>query len=539
MMRDADRKPIRWKHKVSDGGFEMSRSDSRGPPMACSGRFTAVLFSLLFSTGAVVYAGDWRDLPESFGPAWDDLVGDYPGLLCTFNGGRVGLVYGRTMCGGETIEGSAENFLEEYIGLLGLSRGDLVLDRVVDPPASGGPAYVRYEQFHDGVPVEGASITLVISSGAGHAVKRLSNRCHPSPGAYLREDIVSEEEAREVVVGRCGRAPNFYGEAAKVIWPRGECPAYAWRIDASEHDRDRAEDRFFVSTYDGEVLDRRDLIYHFDNFTITVQGMKTEDDLVPPDCPEMECPDDETTIAVDLGRIKVDLEETTPFCFPNCATDSGYANEDGDFEFIDVPPEFQITATMESEYFYLYDFGSPNDPYTEVNEWTDEDGSGTLTFDDICEVRERTTEQVNVYYWLHYARQWVEDLHSDYPGIDTQAEVTCNTTKCSAEYDPETDPPSFEFGNSNTLPFDQCICGGPPNIYYKSLHSATVIAHEYGHHVHYSGAPAITGGTWAEAIADAFSSFVVGNSELGKDLCNCAGEGDLGRDINDDSCIST
>lgn len=493
-------------------------------------------------------ASDWPLLPDSFADGWSALQQEFPGVQIKFRWGRVHAIYGKPFGGGETPLDSAENFISEFgADLFGIgAASELVLGRVTWPAEGDGPAYVRYHQEYGGKRLVGAHLSLTIANREGHPVTLVSGFIHPTPNSHLRSRNRTRQQAIDIAEDLFGEREVSVDRVTEVIWPTSKQPEYAWEMRVVPADNADDRERVTIGTFAGRVLRRTPLVQHFTDYTATVLGEKSNEEEVPVEC------DTGTDNEFPLEWVTVRVVETPP-CGGACYDESDITDVSGEADFMDVPASFTVTATLENEWFVVYDdriqsgCGSPPccqarpstcDPRQESDDETED----TLHFTDSTQTR--SVQLVTGWRWLNEARYWVDDLDSTFE-LGEKLELRGNILgQCSPGYEPyeegegeeEDLPPRIRLTNRNAdVPAD-CPEGGnggfceckpcienEPNpdefFFLKDLHLSTIAVHEYGHHLQYQEHAGSTSSPWNENMPDAFAAFVTDEPVIGKEIC--------------------
>jgi hypothetical protein len=499
----------------------------------------------------------WGDLPAGFEDSWSVLVEQYPGARVEFRWGRVYQIFGPPIGGGTTPEESVENFLRDHIGLFGVTRDELTLVSLIEPPdgdvgegedgeddgesSPGGPAIATYYQHLDGIPVVNAALTLWMTRDQSHAITFISSTLHPSPAAFLAEKVLSENDAIDEVADLYSNEPVEISSGLPVIVADTATPQHAWAIEATPEEDVTAAKEICISAVDGVVLGERDLVHRFDvAVSGNVDARRSTYDTKPPDCTNPE------TSLFGVPRTRLVLYSHSSTVSPPYATctqtNTVYTNSLppwGDYSGLmcDDLGNYYWTATSYLEYYptdqsdstnmvFKMWQGDPNSggPAPEVKQMS----SGSIsppvspldfTYDNFF-YEPDSAQVINCWNWVIAGRSWVKSRYSSFPEIDQVLHVYSNAgAAAGALYDGRI----VVYNGSGSL---------------KDYNMSTVVAHEYGHKLHDIDVYTNGNTTWQEAWADAVSSYVCGTSKIGENLFECVGFGEDpngGRDIDDDT----
>jgi hypothetical protein len=467
----------------------------------------------------------WPLLPESFAEAWERLKAESPDLEVAYSGGRVSAIYGVCFGGGDSATDSAGAFVRDCCGLFGLAQDELVLTELVEPgdEEGAGPYYLRYEQFYQGEPVEGARLSVTVAPEKGHPITLVTSTLEPSPGPWLKDVTVTADEAITAAAADLSEGAFEFSDAVAVILADAGAPVRAWRVDAVSGDPTVDSVAVYVGATTGEILRKRSLTYH-DNIMGTVTGKRSSDLKVSPDCSGAE-----------IGTYNLADAKVTKVVGGQ-EQETAYTNEFGTYILTcNRGNSYAIWSYVESHYFaFKTNPGADPQPITMTSDTLGCPFGSNFSWIDMNYPK---SEQImNAWYWLRAGRQWIKDRRSNHPQVDTMTDVYPNIMGCASSYNGA----EIFLGNGGC----KCDCTGDPRTpgvdCIKDHHFATVVAHEYGHKFH-SGSSSVQ---WNENFADAFSTFVVSStlaspmSKLGEKLCECVGFGTDhcgGRDLDDDT----
>jgi hypothetical protein len=430
----------------------------------------------------------------------DQLLGQYPGLMSSTWNDRPIAFAGVPMNGAKSAEQAASDFVNQHADAFGAGQVELVLSRV-NELSFGRQTVFAYTQVMDGVPVEfGMARVLVLNTfedaDAAHKVVLASAKLAQRPAEGFADVTVSPEEA----VAKARSLPRyaglktwsepelvvFYGEGDFDAWIT---PIRAWKFVGSDPVDPSTPTKYtcFVDASTGELVHARNDITHVD-ITGQVRGNVSPNNTAdwsgnPP-------------VQVGVPEIQVRVQGTST---------SVFTDRSGNFS---IPWSGSSPVTLEvgvaagrrvtvndtvSPEILLTQSATPGTPATLVINATPS---------------EVTTAQTNAFVYQTQTRNFVADYAPTFAAqLDTIGNSTAtailpaNTAvagSCNAFYDGI---------STNYYPFsavDAC----------NNTAFASVISHEYGHHV--VNRLGLAQGAFGEGFSDTISILLFDDPIIGR-----------------------
>ncbi|MFQ5452818.1 MAG: thrombospondin type 3 repeat-containing protein [Candidatus Zixiibacteriota bacterium] len=415
-----------------------------------------------------------------------------PGVRFYNVNGRISRAYGKTFSTGYSPENSAEKFISERVGIFGITPDELksgnltkeknrlqpmMYDRLTDTYKF---TLVYYSQYHFGIPVFQSELRLLVRNEADYplvlAVSTLRNL-----GSFVADQNQVGVQSNLAEASAQAFEPDLtdFTEQETVIWAgvddKIENPKLAVKFEGFSDFPQRW--LFVADPNTGELLYKENLII-FEDVTGNVQGLSTQGSAAE-HC-EMELPDPFRWAKVTIGG------------------DTQYTDRNGDFIF---PGAGGAPVTVESrvwgQWFRVYNYTG-----TDAVLQTTTDQNGVANFLHNAFNTEPVRAQVNAYVESNEIRDLVIFHNPSYPLLQaTEFPVYVNRTDgyCpgNAWYDPSQE--SINFCSSGS---------GYPNTAW-----ATVIHHEYGHHL--VNAAGSGQGQYGEGMGDCMGILITDESGTG------------------------
>lgn len=429
--------------------------------------------------------------------------------------GSVARVYGTRLASGATPADAAEEFMRRHGAVLGLQPGDLEPGAAATPDAGGGPPVIpvkydkrrrrfefllmKFSQQRNGVPVYGADVGMLVRNEPGHPLVHVSSRAK-ALGTFaprLRGAAVDAVQARAAVRSpaarrlyeasavAAARSPlTDFTEADPVIWAGDElapaAPVLAATFIGELPARAGGQPqkwRFVVDAATGAVLHQESLI-HFDTVSGQVSGEGTVG-IVAPQCAG--------TAAVPLPDAQVRI----------VGGSSAFGDEDGHFtlESSSLDP-VTVESTLVGRYFRVSDRVSSRDALLSMSV------TPPATADFLHEAGDEfSLAQVNGYLNATQVREWLLDVHPEYPTIHSQLGFPVNVNLTGGYC------PGNAWYDYSSINFCQASSG------YANTSFAGVSHHEYGHHIVTSGGSGQ--GAYGEGMSDTIAMLIADDPGLG------------------------
>ncbi len=432
-----------------------------------------VAFAAAVATAQAQSAGDLSH-PAKVRQAVSRLLQANPKAQVWWFAGRVGRVYGNVPVGGLDTSDTAQQFVNLYADVFGVSPSDLILSRST-PIGNGKFEAVWFAQIHHGVPVDGAGLTVLVRPGLVQQVVLASPQIKPTPGAPPPARILSPDQAAKRVQSWMPYA-RYISSPEFVVWGNGEEGRYAYKVFADKGDLAHPEAWiFYVDAINGSLLQKKDEIYYVDvngHFRAWMTpGLNPDTTWNPPQ--QFDYP---------FARARI------------VGGNSVFANANGDFT---IPNGGSGPVTVEGalvgRWSTVQDQAGSNHVIT-MN--VTPPGPANMLFNP--SPTEFVTAQVNAFVHTEIVHNFAKSINSAYPGIDISipTRVNINST-CNAYY------------SASTINFYRAG-GGCPNTAYT-----TVVYHEYGHFIIAMGHNNPTG-DYHEGVADVTATLLVDDPIVGR-----------------------
>jgi hypothetical protein len=444
--------------------------------------------------------------------ALEQLQAQHPGVTTWEHAGRIMTIFGAPMTQAATDGEAIAQFVGLHAEAFGAGTLELDLQQVHALQSRNKTVYV-FSQKMDGLPVEFGRLTVVSHNelGVGEAGENVSTVVMASaklaqrPAGGFAADAFTSEQA----MARVRAIPRFAGldtwGAAEMVVFFGEgdfsewiTPVRAWKFTGEKTvvDGDPQKQTFFVDAATNEVIHVRNEILHID-ITGNVQGWVSPNNTAdhagnPPALRNMSevlvrvQGQPNTTVRTDRnGNFTIPWPGTTPVTLEvgtNFAPTNGVA---------------QVQVTDSTGPSDVYTVSAT--PGTPVNIQMNPSSGRT----------EVTTAEVNALHYLTVTRNYLQDLVS--PSFATQLDTFGNVTG----------------GTPGILPANVQVAGtcnafynGTSTNYYpvggscNNTAFASVISHEYGHHV--VNRRGLAQGAFGEGYSDTLSILIYDDAVVGR-----------------------
>ncbi|MBC7771933.1 MAG: hypothetical protein H7210_05520, partial [Pyrinomonadaceae bacterium] len=389
--------------------------------------------------------------------------------------GRLTTIYGALLATGHDPIDSATAFVTQQSGVLGVNPADLRNHSLMEEARASQPlmldpqtgkykfTLVYFAQEAHGIPVLGGEVRVLCRNEPGSPVVLVRNASRDVSGLVLekgyQQRIIDQnqmqaaaQEAIQPAGNQAGAAPlaNF-SAARQVIWAGVDEQVTLPRL-ALEFTADNGREgltgfvcvRFVVDALSGAVLHQEDLILNFD-VTGTVRGNTTNSFRTDTCDPEVPRP---------LPYARVTMGSTTV-----------YADAEGNFTMpTNGPGPFTLGATVIGRYFRILNSATTLETLSAVV--TPPDAADFLF--NAPNTSEFRRAEMNAFVNINHTRDIVVAANPAYPTIGTQHDFSVFVNEagsCNAFY------------MNNAVRFFRAGSG------CANMTVATVVAHEYGHHV--------------------------------------------------------
>ncbi|MFK7961511.1 MAG: hypothetical protein AB8G96_13410 [Phycisphaerales bacterium] len=403
--------------------------------------------------------------------------------------GLVDRVYGASVAGGATAEAAADAAMIAAAEMLAVDLGDIVPTQVVEVmhDANGTPKFLlhRYEQVRDGVTVFRSRVQALVRNEPGFPVVLITSDAKPlgafQPAPGLGNAEIPAAAIAHVEIDALDMAVT-YSDVRGVIFAghenAGEAPRsaveFVSEISTPADPANYSKMRHVVDAATGATIFVESLVHHID-VSGTVSGLATDG------IGAMPC-EDEVTRPMPYAR--VDVGTTTVF-----------ADREGNFEASTVGGgDVTVNSQLRGRYFVV------NNQAESDAEIAITAGDGEVV--DIVHNESNSSDlrraETNAYYEANMIRDWALALNPTYPTIGNQTNFDINVNinnNCNATYSGS----AINFYTSG---------GGCNNTSF-----ASVIYHEYGHHLVNTGGSGQ--GAYGEGMSDCVSALALDDPRLG------------------------
>jgi hypothetical protein len=399
-----------------------------------------------------------------------DLTQAFPGIRSESWQGRPVIFYGRPMNGAPTSDRAADDFARVFASGFGVGTPELTLTQRVD--LGEGRTAFKYRQTVDGLAVElGAMNVLTLEGGAGAraSVVMASGKLAERPqGGFAPDTVDADGALAKAQAERLARGLHQWSKPELVVFfGEGDLDAWvpavrAWKVTgAGATFGEPRKFSFFVSAADGSVLAARNEILHVD-ITGQVRALISPNNQADvPSNPPVSSPVPEIRVTEVGTGVSVFTDRDGNFTIPwvgsapvtlevsvRSGLRTGVNNEGGE------PAQTNPYANNIDNEIVTSEVVTPGVP-------------ATLTLN--AAPAEATTAQVNGFVYQTQTRNYFKDLQPTFTGLDTPLPVNVMIpSTCNAFYD----------GTSTNY---YAAGGGATGCNNTAF--ASVVAHEYGHHI--------------------------------------------------------
>jgi hypothetical protein len=485
---------------------------------------TASLFGAVAVAGTAAFGQVVPNDPPAAAPsatlqgAINGFLGEYPGTFVNVRGGNITRVYGTTFSGGASPIDSADAFVNAESAIFGLAPNNLVpagpfqdgtriLPLVYDEVTNSYKfTLVTYSQYLNGLPVFRSDLRVLVRNEPGFpavlatsSLKDLGTFAANFNGGPISPASIDQTKALRFARNQFREEPTLSGLEA-VIWAgvdeMPETPRLAYKFIAQGglvfQPENYQKFLYVVDAANGRILYQENMICNID-VSGNVSGNSTEGSGAD-FCGE------EVPTAMPYARVT----------FGSVTT---YADVDGNYVATGVANGTNGVSGIDGFYFVT------NDSATTIETLSSPVVDGVANFlHNPTNNNALFRAQVNAYIQANLIRDLVLAQNPNYPVIAGQqgpSAFTINTniaSTCNAFYDGA----SINFYQSG---------GGCANTAF-----ATVVHHEFGHHVVASGGSGQ--GAYGEGMSDIMGILTTDESETGLGFQNNCASGIRDADNN-------
>jgi len=427
------------------------------------------------------------------------LQTEVPGVGLHVDGERLTRVYGTIMAFGSTPEAAAEQFVQSYAAVFGVSADDLTpgsfveggspVQPVMYEPERGDYKFmlVRYAQGAGGVPVFRGDLRVLTKNEPGYPVVLVASGIRDVDGYEPPIGAEGVDAPAAVAVVRHARPElTHFGVPQVVVWagvdemrvsPRLAVTFAANNFDAPGSDRSQHW-LFVVDAVTGETLYEENQIIQTD-VSGSKRGMATMG-------PKADFCSDELSTPMPFGRVTITGGNTAysdvngNFVIPNSGTSA-----------------VSVQSFMAGQYFTVNNSAGSVETLSLV---VTPPGPANFLHNQ-ANTSEQVRAQVNGYVHANAVRHFVVTHNPSYPTIGTQTNFPVYVNRSDLYC------PGNAWYDGSSINF--CASGSSyPNTAWSS-----VIYHEYGHHAVSSGGSGQ--GQYGEGVSDSFSVLILDDPGLG------------------------
>ncbi len=387
-------------------------------------------------------------------------------------GNDVSRIYGNVPMLANNNEDSARAFVAQYAEAFGVLATDLQLQK--SAPIDNRFEVFWFAQTSRGIRVEGSGLTVLIRPGIPNAVVLASPHIRPVP-ENEPNGLISGVQAQAVVRNAMPKA-QYIDSPEFMIWSYSEYGHYAYMVRAGTFNKVTPQRfMFFVDASTGQILEKRDEVYHVD-VTGSVMGYMTPG----------HNPDEPTNPPVQ-GTIFDMLVNIS-------GGNRAYTDASGNFTIANTgSTDVTVNAQLRGHWANVLNNAGSNEVRSMVVT-----PPGPANFLMNPTPTELVTAQVNGFVNTEIVHNFAKSINPAYPGIDVMMPVNVNLNQtCNAYY------------TGGTINFFRSG-GGCNNSAY-----ANVIYHEYGHFIIASGHNNPTG-DYHEGEADVNASLLQDDNIIGR-----------------------
>ena len=409
--------------------------------------------------------------------------------------GAVGRVYGKAFSHGQTADISAANFIQQHLGIWGVSQNQLVAESPFD---HGQPTQQigydmdtnsykftghYYKQIIDGVPVFRSKLVLLTRNEANNPMVLASSELHDVGNFEIDPQLKRMAINHARIVDSAQKHFNLgivLDSSERMVFAGDESAPHAPTLaDVSTVIVNGFEKHLVITdAATGQVLFTESLIH-----TVDISGNASA---IASDGPAADICADE--ISQPLPYLNVSVAgggSTTTDINGNFTVPHGGSSA------------VNVSAGLVGQWFEVFDWVGP----VESQSQTITPGNPANFVFNAANSTENNRAEVNAYIGANVVRDAAIAANPAYPGINFQMDVTVNRNDgyCpgNAWYDPAEQ--SINFCSTG---------GGSPNTAWTS-----VIYHEYGHHLVNVGGSGQ--GQYGEGMGDVMSAVLLDDNRLG------------------------
>ncbi|UCC79703.1 MAG: choice-of-anchor J domain-containing protein, partial [Candidatus Zixiibacteriota bacterium] len=422
---------------------------------------------------------------------FDKLQADFPGVKIYRYGPEISRIYGIPLGTGDSPEAVAERFKDDYSMVFGVNPSDLKPvstlydDRHTQPvmydQKTGAYKFtlVYYSQYKNDIPVYGSDLRFLVRNEPGYPLVLAASSLKDLGDYTMPEGIALDRALAETAVRTYADELVNFSEGRLVIWAGIDDmevePALAIEMVADNGlyaTPDYNKRIFLIDAINGEILYSENMILETD-VVGTVSGMATSGNGADICGPEPQTP--MPYARVYIGSIVVYTDETGNFIIPNGGSSP-----------------VTVTSNIRGLWFRVY---NQNGPDAEITLSVTPPGPADFIHNQ-SNTSEYNRAEVNGYIQANIIRDFTLTYNPSYPQL-SQIEFPVNVNlndNCNAYYDYN----SINFFTSG----DGCA----------NTAFSTVVHHEYGHHLVYTGGSGQ--GQYGEGMGDVMGMLITDDPGL-------------------------
>lgn len=402
------------------------------------------------------------------------LRDEVPGVQFYRAGEQATRIYGVPFGAGVTADDAFATFIATHGDVFGMDQGKLVLERTI-PLMDGKFVVGQFFETIEGVPVDGAVVTLLAKEQIGHPIVLASNYAKPVRGPLPTARVTAAQAISKLK--KAHPSLSVFEIPTKAVWVGEASQHLAWRFFAENPSHSNPERVLaFVDAVSGTILEQRQALYHTD-INGSVQGWATPGQL-PDQANNPETLQNMWSLRVSSPTNQALTAANGNFVLTNAGTTAVTVTANLTGPWVTVVNQAAATLSLSQSV-------TPPGPANFVF------NTGMAEFD---------TAQINGFIQTNVVHDFAKGINNAYPGIDVSLPCNVNLANtCNAFY------------NGSSINFYRAG-GGCPNTAYSS-----VVHHEYGHLIVDRGHPTAAG-DYHEGMADATSALLADTPCLGEDF---------------------
>ncbi|UCE66790.1 MAG: hypothetical protein JSU85_01910 [Candidatus Zixiibacteriota bacterium] len=454
-------------------------------------RYSVLMFVFLLFLPAVPIAAGESDLSIKF-ETFNKLQADFPGVDIFRHGSKISRIYGRPLGEGDSPENTAERFKNNYSMIFGVDPSDLKpvsllydgrhTQPVMYDQKTGAYKFtlVYYSQYINDIPVYKSDLRFLVRNENGYPLVLAASSLKNLGDFAAPDGVVLNPALAETAIRSYSDDLVNFSDARLVVWAGVDDmevePALAIEIIADNGlyaTPDYEKRLFLIDAIDGEILYSENMILEMD-VVGTVSGMATSGNGADICGPEPQTP--MPYARVYIGSTVAYADETGSFIIPNGGSSP-----------------VTVTSNIRGRWFRVY---NRNGLDAEIPLTVTPPGPANFIHN-LSNTSEYNRAEVNGYVQANIVRDFTLTYHPSYPQLmQTEFPVNVNLNEnCNAYYDYS----SINFFTSG---------GGCSNSAFS-----TVIHHEYGHHLVYTGGSGQ--GQYGEGMGDVMGMLITDSPGLG------------------------